>query len=1712
MPLLQHLCGYLKGVPQEILEGCGDVEAEGKENATERSIQRNAAVLLLSPVPQTLEQLAAALQTGVEGLTGRGKDVIAQQLQQQLVGCAWGAKDAARLYWVNSGPDMPLWEPPQGKDAYGCKVAILEGNAWVEGEIVGIRKGSELYEVQTSNGESSWRGLQGAGVRWLDEPPPLLAAFSAMLSASFNGGTCISGQTVLGAAQQEGVQQCLKPVLMANGDAAAASTAPAEGPAVPEAGQSLPDIHRQVDAVIAQDELGQLEALERRGLERQQQGKVRRKEQHLAARTRQEQAAAEAARHPRRRTTSRAHSRPSSRAVSSSGMAAPSNGTIAQKCQQLEREVAKLKAYAARQAGTETARPPKPRSVRGDLRKTAGVAKTARVVRTSPDGDEVISSRRPLPPASEAPAQTAARLTVDPSISAAEVMQGATRRCEEILVLAAHTGPATVEDIGQAAGALIKAALGRLMRCRSEDVQQLVGAPPATVAGSSPAGSGESGASLPSAEPQAPAASARQAGRALAATLFRDCNALQQELGIAAIPGSNTVLRNALALQLWLRVHLLAACKGKRDACSGCRQLVLFPFGLLLPRAFADMHGEYGKLPVTMATLRHMCGDYTPPPSPSELRSRAALHGDGTVVEEYSPSSGLQAGSSAALGEGRSQEPSMQREGSVARGSMRALAGSCSNSAASGSMIQPQPQNQDPVSRMARQLATKGSRGLTKAESLRAVQATRQVTYSLKAAGEKGKRSRLAKDGRKKRRQVEATPPKAARDLLLGGAPREDSEDDPDAIPGTAEQKRRLSDASAGGSGMLNPARPSRRSLNMDALVPVGINQQEPRRSLAFFDSESESDGGADVLQEEDAHLQERPGAWMQQASKKSQAGPDRMAKQQHLLVFRPQQLPGARQHDASSLLPLSQSQPTQGRLAHSAAMGAVAAALAAASAEAAVVGGTPAGVQSQAAAGAAAVDAAQSADLPAEAGSEPDALPSDGLPATWAVPLVSPFAQPQAQQLATRAGVQPAAAAPVSAAAEVAPTASAGPAPAAGLHGCEADVVSESDDDVSDAEARWAQPLDGLPLQRSAEKAAQQLLPEVGASMVGDASAGALQPGADPQGLAQQVAMPAYDQAMGLQQGLAAPPLQLRALSQQRPGAAKHQPVGEALSPPPKRSRKRAAPQHMQPGGAVQQEPASEALPDSKSASAKVLGAMQTAGTLAAGFQGPATSGCSQGQQVAVVHAAASSQEVHLEAGQAKQEGQAEEAAQAEEVAAEGCAPSGSSPAAAAGSLTAGVDPGQYRVTRSGAGRGPQQEADLTAAVTTRGRARDAATCKQAAPRMDQGGSQLAPRAGHAALPRANKLREGTQADPGRSQHAPKAGPQAGAEAVISQQAPQCRLPALLPVLAAAQSRTRKRKRAGQQTSAQPDAAPSVPAPGQPGSALEGLTPASPGAEELVELPEGGPAATNRQRTWQQQVTGSQAPGQPACSRDMSVPELRAHSRQQPGCGKDEVPLGPLDAKGCQLPDRRDDEGMPLGQLAALRCQLPGDVPLGQLAAAQQLLTSAEAAKHGTAHCGEQRQHSSDLAGWAQEGGMAMQASHIRFAIAQCQGGAARSVARAAPVPVAAAAEHGQAQGTAAGAAPPASNAAAAAQEHSQLQGALTAAAATQELGQAEGLPAATAPSPDQLPAYNAIAAGHTPAPGKRNRKGKREGREGAARHSEEATPSGELALGDGC
>ena len=128
--------------------------------------------LLLSPGSHNAD---TSVLSGVEKL--RGKDVIVNQLQQQLAGCGWNAKDAAPLCWLNSGtlkltlmglplsslcasacfaacrqqpwagsvslplvlvggltvspagPDIPPW-PPHGKDAHGCKVHMLEGGAW----------------------------------------------------------------------------------------------------------------------------------------------------------------------------------------------------------------------------------------------------------------------------------------------------------------------------------------------------------------------------------------------------------------------------------------------------------------------------------------------------------------------------------------------------------------------------------------------------------------------------------------------------------------------------------------------------------------------------------------------------------------------------------------------------------------------------------------------------------------------------------------------------------------------------------------------------------------------------------------------------------------------------------------------------------------------------------------------------------------------------------------------------------------------------------------------------------------------------------------------------------------------------------------------------------------------------------------------------------------------------------------------------------------------------------------------------------------------------------------------------------------------------------------------------------------------------------------------------------------------------------------------
>ena len=173
---------------------------------------------------------------------------------------------------------------------------------------------------------------------------------------------------------------------------------PAELSQLKEVQTRLPHGRQQCALIMVMlpAELGQLEALERRALERQQLAKVRLKEQHQVARKRQERAAPEAVSSLllfsacRQHNTSHIRSRPPPlRAVSSSGLAASSDLTIAQKYQQLEKEMArKLKAFAARRAGGEAARSPHPRRVGGDLRTPARLANLAGVVRRSADEDE----------------------------------------------------------------------------------------------------------------------------------------------------------------------------------------------------------------------------------------------------------------------------------------------------------------------------------------------------------------------------------------------------------------------------------------------------------------------------------------------------------------------------------------------------------------------------------------------------------------------------------------------------------------------------------------------------------------------------------------------------------------------------------------------------------------------------------------------------------------------------------------------------------------------------------------------------------------------------------------------------------------------------------------------------------------------------------------------------------------------------------------------------------------------------------------------------------------------------------------------------------------------------------------------------------------------------------------------------------------------------
>ena len=145
-----------------------------------------------------------------------------------------------------------------------------------------------------------------------------------------------------------------------------------------------------------------------------------------------------------------------------------------------------------------------------------------------------------------------------------------------------------------------------MCRCRSVDINVLAEG----TATATPGGSAESRGSLSGAEPPGTAASARLAGGALAAMLFKKCKTLQQQLGPAADIGSNLVLRNAVALQLWLRLHLLAACMGESDTAAHLQAalLICWSCNIELLREFAKLmqaSWSQGLLPAACNAYNH---------------------------------------------------------------------------------------------------------------------------------------------------------------------------------------------------------------------------------------------------------------------------------------------------------------------------------------------------------------------------------------------------------------------------------------------------------------------------------------------------------------------------------------------------------------------------------------------------------------------------------------------------------------------------------------------------------------------------------------------------------------------------------------------------------------------------------------------------------------------------------------------------------------------------------------------------------------------------------------------------------------------------------------------------------------------------------------------------------------------------------------------------
>ncbi|KAL0036130.1 hypothetical protein WJX79_004586 [Trebouxia sp. C0005] len=743
-------------------------------------------------------------------------------------------KSSIRLFWSSLGKDEVITKSAMKDMQIGNQLrhkSCRKAAKWIDARVTRQFDDKETIEVQHNDGTvknfrlAEVQQMQNKGnLQWVSPAEAVKQSLDGMLRRCFCDGSMINAEQLLHSTQQHEVDAALSPLLGLQQPASMQE-------AFPPAACDMHELVQQLDLRIAPDDAAKFKQLAEEARKLKQAKKQARKLRRKApAHKPIDEAAARLAAH---------------RA----------------KVSKQERELQRAK---AEQQKAELAA--KHKMIQKER------AANADVKQSSCDPDEVMSERR-AEPLEDRPV-VGEDVEVDPSISANRTISNAVTARDTCLQRGA---PAEHQEalacIAQAAEDLVSTAAAALLRCRESAVCATETAPSYRPC---PSPSASRLAASPSARAHGsdPAASMSVVRQALEKALLQD----NENFWAANPPDPNAMdqqdpfRRNKLAMQFFLRLHILVACKGDISVERLANPPVIIPTGAFwegLEEYWSDLVNELPDIPsggnhYFMKTLKPRLGVKVPN-AIQMLGRNCGLYTEDDLLLSPEGDGGVVVGDSSCPDPSGSRKPASRASSlqpSVSRGSgglAEPALSDASSGHASGSTL---PQARADQQAVKPKLGSLMSKPPTRKRDLTQRLANgKQFKWNPKAAMAPKHKSAMAGKKKLHSKKTETPPPHRIRAADLGASPT--STEESDAIPGT-DRKAQQEATSA-------QPRASKRHL---AFCPIPtIQELEEAEEADSVPAEFGDDAAPQEAHEDEEENRPAMKGWLQNASRKVNLG-----------------------------------------------------------------------------------------------------------------------------------------------------------------------------------------------------------------------------------------------------------------------------------------------------------------------------------------------------------------------------------------------------------------------------------------------------------------------------------------------------------------------------------------------------------------------------------------------------------------------------------------------------------------------------------------------------------------------------------------------------------------------------------------------------------------------------------------------------------------------